>query len=135
MKQLILIAMFLFAGLAANATPVSVQNDGDEDAATLTTLYRSLMGADQIEGTLNVQIVMDESVEDMLLLALNSADQKMVTLKIFDDLGRDVFAHRELALLAGNNYEALNLSELPAGEYYMTISQNGKSSTRRFVVE
>ena len=134
MKQLILIAMIFVAGTAI-ANPTTVQNDGDEDAATLTTLYHTLMGADAIEGTLSVQITMDESVNDMLLLAMNTTEEKLVVMKIFDDLGRDVFAHRELELLAGNNYEALNLSELPAGEYYMTLSQNGKSTTRRFVVE
>ncbi len=135
MKQLILIAMIFVAGLTAIANPTTVQNDGDEDAATLTALYKSLMGADVVEGTLSVQITMDESVSDMMLLAMNTTEEKLVVMKIFDDLGRDVFAHRELELLAGNNYEALNLSELPAGEYYMTLSQNGKSTTRRFVVE
>jgi hypothetical protein len=135
MKQLILIAMIFVAGTTAIANPTTVQNDGDEDAATLTALYKSLMGADVVEGTLSVQITMDESVSDMMLLAMNTTEEKLVVMKIFDDLGRDVFAHRELELLAGNNYEALNLSELPAGEYYMTLSQNGKSTTRRFVVE
>lgn len=133
MKNLFLIALLALANIALASTN-AVKSDGDEDGATLTKLYKSLMGADVVAGTLNVQITMDESVEDMLLLSMNTEEEKLVVMKIFDELGRDVFAHREIELLAGNNYEALNLTKLPAGEYYMTLTQHGKACTRRFVI-
>jgi hypothetical protein len=111
--------------------------DNGDDKEVITTIFTTLMAAEKIAGTLNIEMVMSDEVDgDVFVFALKSEEQKDLTMKMFDEEGYETAAHRVLSLDKGNNYNALNVSSLADGTYIFEIQDaEGNSKTQKVNVK
>lgn len=111
--------------------------DNGDDRQVVTTIFTTLMAAEKVASTLNIEMVMSDEVnDDVFVFALKSEEQKELTMKMFDEEGYETAAHRVLSLDKGNNYNALNVSSLEDGTYIFEIQDaEGNSKTERVTVK
>ena len=108
------VASFLFALLFASLSFASTQNAPNkmvavvllmdtEDAKTVVgTIYTTFMTAEKIANVLNVEMrASDEAVDDVFIFSLKSSEQKELTMKMFDEEGYELAAHRVMQLDEG----------------------------------
>jgi hypothetical protein len=140
MKVLMLVlAMFVSFGatvFAADApnkrvAVVLVMDSEDDDQQTVTTIYTSLMAAEKIAQVLDIEMVaQDEVSDDVFVFALKSEEQKNLTMKMFDEEGYELAAHRQFEVENGNNYNALNVQSLEDGTYkFQLTDESGAEKT------
>lgn len=109
-----------------------------DDAEAIKSIMRILMGAENPNQQLDIQIAMsDEPVEDgMFVFAIKSPDEKDLTLQMYDEEGFDMVAYNKLQLNSGNNYKVLNVNEFENGTYLFKLTDDsGKEMIRRVAVD
>lgn len=121
-----------FASILATTAPKSLvsMNDDDDDELALTLVFNTLMNVERAEEALDVALTMDEAASEVLVFGMKSQVEMHVSLSLTDINTQEVFANREFDIIPGANYRALNVSSIPAGQYALTISQNGRSAKR-----
>jgi hypothetical protein len=112
--------------------------NSEDDAEAIKSIMRILMGAENPNQLLDIQISMsDEPVEDgMFVFSIKSPDEKNLTLQMYDEEGFDMVAYNKLQLNSGNNYKALNVNEFENGTYLFKLTdESGKEIIRRVAVD
>jgi len=97
--------------------------EGEDDQQVIETIYTTLMAAEKVAKVLEIEMVaQDEVNEDVFVFSLKSAEQKNLTMKMFDEEGYELAAHRELKVEDGNNYRALNVESMEDGTYMFQLT-------------
>lgn len=115
---------------------VLLMDDGD-DKKVVTTIFTTLMAAEKVAQTLDIEMIMsDDPIDtDVFVFALKSEEQKDLTMKMFDEEGYELAAHRTLSVDQGNNYNGLNVSTLNDGTYIFEVQDaDGASMTRKVTI-
>lgn len=107
---------------------------GDDDAQVSQTIYTSLMAAEKVAQLLNIEMIaQDEVNDDVFVFSLKSEEQKQLTLKMFDEEGYELAAHRELSVEDGENYRALNVQSLEDGNYTFQLTDENGAELKKTV--
>lgn len=116
---------------------VIILMDEGDDQKVVTTIYTSMASAEKVAKALDIEMVAsDDPVEDVFVFALKSQEQKDLTLKMFDEEGYELAAHRVMEVVEGNNYNALNVESLNDGTYIFELTDaEGAVYTREVIVE
>lgn len=105
----------------------------DADAAAIMSINQSLMSAEKEAQLLDVKFSMsDEPVENgVFIFGIESADAKNLTLEMFDEEGFEMAANNKFDITEGNNYKALNVKAMEAGNYLFRLKDDaGKELVR-----
>ncbi len=68
-------------------------------------------------------------------VAIESVKAANVTISVIDVVGKVVFAQQNTAINKGENQINISTTNLESGVYFVTISENGLSTTKRIVVQ
>jgi len=113
---------------------VLLMDDGD-DKKVVATIYTSLMAAEKVAKMLDIEMIAsDEPVQDdVFVFALKSEEQKNLTMKMFDEEGYELAAHRVMEVTEGSNYRNLNVKSLEDGTYMFQITDESGAELNRKV--
>lgn len=101
---------------------ILLMDDGD-DQQIVKTIYTTLMAAEKVAKVLNIEMVaQDEVNDDVFVFSLKSEEQKELTMKMFDEEGYQLAAHRVFEVNEGNSYRALNVESLKDGTYTFKLT-------------
>ncbi|MCP4442719.1 MAG: T9SS type A sorting domain-containing protein [Aureispira sp.] len=141
--SLLLACVFTIGAFAptAEAAPkkmvavILLMDDGD-DKQIVTTIYTSLMAAEKVAKTLEIEMTSDDEVnDDVFVFSLKSQDQKELAMQMFDEEGYEIAADRVLKVTEGNNYNALNVKTLDDGTYIFKIQdESGAEMTKKISI-
>lgn len=112
--------------------------DNGDDKEVVATIYTSLMAAEKVAKVMNIEMIAsDDPVEnDVFVFALKSEEQKDVTMKMFDEEGYELAAHRVMEVNEGSNYNALNVETLDDGTYMFQITdESGAELNRKVTIQ
>jgi len=86
------------------------------------------------ESASSIVNVYPNPAEDILAMEIVPVDQSTVnnSYSIYDLLGK-VIAHKELGMLSGRYFENINISSLHKGIYFMTLTLDGVTSTKKII--
>lgn len=134
------LALFSTKAEAAPKKMVAVillMEDGEDDQQVIQTIYTSLMSAEKVAQVLNIEMVaQDEVNDDVFVFSLKSEEQKELTMKMFDEEGYELAAHRVLKVEDGENYRALNVNSLEDGTYtFQLTDENGAELKKKVTVK
>ena len=98
--------------------------DDADDKKVVATIYTTLMAAEKVAKMLDIEMVAsdDPVQDDVFVFALKSEQQKDLTMKMFDEEGYELAAHRVMEVTEGSNYRALNVESLEDGTYMFQIT-------------
>ncbi len=116
---------------------VLLMDDGD-DKQVVATIYTTLMAAEKVAKLLNIEMIAsdDPVQDDVFVFALKSEEQKSLTMKMFDEEGYELAAHRVMEITEGSNYRNLNVKSLEDGTYMFQISdESGAEMTRKVTIK
>ena len=105
----------------------------DQDAIDVMNVNQALLGAEKEAQLLDVKFSMsDEPVENgVFVFGIESADAKNLTLEMFDEEGFEMAANNKFDITEGNNYKALNVKSMDAGNYLFRLKDDsGKELVR-----
>lgn len=138
-KTLALSAMLSTSAFAMQDKMVSViiLLDNGDDKEVVATIFTSLAAAEKVSKMMDIEMVSsDETADDVFVFSLKSEEQKQVTMKMFDEEGYELSAHRVMQVQEGNNYKALNVESLHDGTYIFQLSdEDGNEITRSVKIE
>lgn len=127
---------------SANANPdklvaVILLMDNDDDQQVIETIYTTLMAAEKVAKILDIEMVaQDEVSDDVFVFSLKSEEQKKLTMKLLDEEGYEVAAHRILEVNEGNSYRALNVKSLKDGTYtFQLTDKNGAELKKKVAIK
>lgn len=108
-----------------------------EDQQIIQTIYTTLVAAEKVANVLDIEMVaQDEVNDDVFVFSLKSEEQKDLTMKLFDEEGYQLAAHRVLEVNEGNSYRALNVESLKDGTYMFNLTdQNGAEMSRKITIK
>lgn len=134
------LALFSTKAEAAPKKMVAVillMEDGEDDQQVIQTIYTSLMSAEKVAQVLNIEMIaQDEVNDDVFVFSLKSEEQKELTMKMFDEEGYELAAHRVLKVEDGENYRALNVNSLEDGTYtFQLTDENGAELNKKVTVK
>ena len=143
MRVLTLLLACVFAFNTAFAAPaqedkmvavILLMEDGD-DKKVVATIYTSLMAAEKVAKMMDVEMVAsdDPVQDDVFVFALKSEEQKDLTMKMFDEEGYELAAHRTMEVTEGSNYRALNVESMEDGTYMFEVTDESGASLRKQV--
>lgn len=142
--SLLLACMFTVGAFVnkAEASPqkmvavILLMDDGD-DKQIVTTIYTTLMAAEKVAKTLNIEMTSDDEVnDDVFVFSLKSQEQKDIAIQMFDEEGYEIAADRVLEVTEGNNYNALNVKTLDDGTYIFKIQdESGAEMTKKIKID
>jgi len=116
---------------------VLLMDNGDEKQV-VATIYTSLMAAEKVAKMLDIEMIAsDEPVQDdVFVFALKSEEQKNLTMKMFDEEGYELAAHRVMEVTEGSNYRNLNVKSLEDGTYMFQITdESGAEMNRKVTIK
>lgn len=137
---LALLAVFLIPSAQAAPTKmvaVILLMDNDDDQQIIQTIYTSLMAAEKVAKVLNIEMIaQDEVSDDVFVFSLKTEEQKNLTMKMFDEEGYELAAHRVLQVNEGQSYRALNVESMKDGTYTFQLSdESGAEITKRVSIK
>lgn len=117
------------------AVKMQQMDASNEDAADVMNIHASLMGAEKEAQVLDVNFSMsDEPVGNgMFIFSIESPESKDLTIEMFDEEGYEMAANNEFNVTEGNNYKALNVTELQDGDYLFRLKDDYGSELVRTV--
>ncbi|BDS13608.1 T9SS C-terminal target domain-containing protein [Aureispira anguillae] len=125
---LVLILTLAAFNPTANATSdklvaVILLLDNGDDQQIIQTIYTTLMAAEKVAKVLEIEMLaQDEVNDDVFVFSLKSEAQKDLTMKLFDEEGYELAAHRVLQVNKGSSYRALNVESLTDGTYMFKLT-------------
>jgi hypothetical protein len=113
---------------------VLLMDNGDEKEV-VATIYTSLMAAEKVAKMMDVEMIAsdDPVQDDVFVFALKSEEQKDLTMKMFDEEGYELAAHRVMEVTEGSNYRALNVESMEDGTYMFEVTDETGASLRKQV--
>lgn len=116
---------------------ILLMDNGDDDQQIVQTIYTSLMAAEKVAKVLNIEMIaQDEVSDDVFVFSLKSEEQKNLTMKMFDEEGYELAAHRVLEVNEGNSYRALNVESMKDGSYTFKLSdESGAEMTKKVTIK
>lgn len=146
MKALTLLLAFVFSFAAM--TPKAAANPNkmvavillaeDDDKTTVTTIFTTLMAAEKVSKLMGIEMTAsdDPIADDVYVFALKSQEQKQLTLKMFDEEGYQLAAHRVMQIEEGNTYRSMNMESLEDGTYkFQLIDEEGNEMERNVTIK
>jgi hypothetical protein len=131
----LLFSIVAFASPAKYVSVVLLMDNGD-DKQVVTTIYTTLMAAEKVANLLNVELIADDVQDDIFVFAVKSQEQMDITMKMFDEEGYELAAHRQLQINDGNNYNALNVTSLEDGTYIFKLTDGkGNEITKEVTIK
>ena len=121
----ILLALFMVSfSMPTKYVHVVILMDDGEDKVVVTTIYTTLMAAEKVAKMMDVEMIAsdDPVQDDIFVFAIKTDAQKDLTMKLFDEEGYEVNAHRELSINQGDNYRALNVESVSDGTYIFQLT-------------
>ena len=112
--------------------------DNGDDREVIATIYTSLMSAEKVAKVLDIEMVAsdDPVQDDVYVFSLKSQEQKELTMKMFDEEGYELAAHRVMEVTEGSNYRALNVETLEDGTYMFQITdESGAELNRKVTIQ
>jgi len=110
-----------------------------EAAELVSSIYNSLMAAENTQAQLDVQFLMsEEKVDDgMFLFSIRSQEEQDLVFTMYDEEGFETVANNAFSITEGENYKALNVESLPTGTYLFKLQNktNNKELVRKLTVE
>ena len=115
---------------------IMIMEDAD-DQQVVQTIYTTLMAAEKVAKVLNIEMIaQDEVNDDVFVFSLKSEEQKELTMKMFDEEGYELAAHRVLEVNEGNSYRALNVESLNDGTYTFKLTdKDGAEMNRKITIK
>ena len=116
---------------------VLLMDEGD-DKQVVATIYTTLMAAEKVAKMLDIEMVAsdDPVQDDVFVFALKSEEQKDLTMKMFDEEGYELAAHRVMEVTEGSNYRALNVESLEDGTYMFQITdETGAELNKKVTIQ
>jgi len=112
---------------------VLVYDNGENDVEIIGSIYTSLMTVEKISNILNIELIsLDEVEDDIFMFAIKSQETKMLVMKLIDEEGYEISAHRNINVNTGNNYNALDVSTLKDGSYkFILEDETGRSIEKK----
>jgi|GEM_PF-1317935 len=110
-------------------------NAEGQDAIDVMNINQSLMGAEKEAQLLDVKFVTsDKPVENgMFIFGMESESAKELTLEMFDEEGFAMVANNQFDINAGNNFKALNVTNLEDGTYSFRLKDDAGRELNREV--
>lgn len=101
-------------------------NAEGQDAVDVMNINQSLMGAEKEAQLLDVKFVMSDKPVDngMFIFGMESESAKELTLEMFDEEGFALVANNQFDITAGNNFKALNVTNLEDGTYSFRLKDD-----------
>lgn len=112
--------------------------DNGDDKQVVATIYTTLIAAEKVAKMLDIEMnASDEPVQDdVFVFSLKSEEQKNLTLKMFDEEGYELAAHRVMEVTEGSNYRNLNVKSLEDGTYMFQLTdENGAEMNRKVTIK
>lgn len=142
-KTLLLLALMLSILVQSSSSPlgaskmvaVVVVMDMGDDKEVIATIFTSLMAAQRISKILDIEVTLAGDVvsDDVMIFNIKSQQQKELTMKMFDEEGHELSAHRIFKIDQGNNYRALNVESLDDGTYLFELIDSKDEIIQRTV--
>jgi hypothetical protein len=108
--------------------------DNESDEQVVQTIYTTLIAAEKVAKLLEVEITaQDKVMDDVFVFSIKTKKQKELTMKLFDEEGYELVAHRVLDVKKGSTYRALNVETLQDGTYTFELSDKLGRSTKKKV--
>lgn len=94
-----------------------------EAAELVSSIFNSLMAAENTQAQLDVQFLMsEEKVQDgMFLFSIRTQENQDLVFTMYDEEGFGVVANNGFAIDEGDNYKALNVSNIESGTYIFKL--------------
>lgn len=112
--------------------PTGMRTISEENV--LTNIHRNLMAAENEAELLDIKFSMsDEPVENgVFIFGIESADNKILTIEMYDEEGFHLTANNKFHIQEGNNYKALNVSGMENGTYVFRLRDDkGREINRK----
>ncbi|MFK8101737.1 MAG: S8 family peptidase [Saprospiraceae bacterium] len=87
---------------------------------------------DKTEGLSNTLTVFPQPFRQVVHLRWESTDEKRVTIRIFDALGKEVYRHQENANVGINEFE-WNSQMQPTGTYWLNVQSGKNTITKKMI--
>lgn len=133
---LLFVLLFSIQNLTTSANPnkqvlILFVMQQDDDTQLVNAIYTTFTTAEKIAKIQNVELISQNTVnDDVFVFTLKSETQQKLTLKMFDEEGFELAAHRVVEIKQGNNYKGLNVSSLNDGSYIFQLQdKNGYEIT------
>ncbi|MGH1337132.1 MAG: hypothetical protein ACRBFS_13495 [Aureispira sp.] len=117
----------LFTNAAIEAKSENFANV--EATELVTSIFNALIAAESPNSQLDVKfLVSEEPVENgSLIFVLEVPEARELTLTMYDEVDFVMVANNTIRLKEGNNYKALNVSNLEPGEYILKLTDENTS--------
>lgn len=106
-----------------------------EATELVTSIFNTLIAAENTQNQLAVEFSMSEEPVDngTFIFGIKSQDQQDLTLMMYDEEGFGMVANNNFEIQEGNNYKALNVSDLQPGGYIFKLrnDKDGKELIKR----
>ena len=111
--------------------------DNENDEQVVQTIYTTLIAAEKVAKLLDVDLTAQDKVtDDVFVFSLKTKKQKELTMKLFDEEGYELVAHRIFDVKKGSTYRALNVETLQDGTYTFELSDKmGRSSKKKINIK
>jgi len=140
--SLLLTCIFTFGTSIPNAEAapkkmvavILLMDDGD-DKQILTTIYTTLLAAEKVAQTLDIEMTIEDEInDDVFVFSLKSQEQKNLAMQMFDEEGYEMAADQVLKVTKGNNYNALNVKTLDDGTYIFKLRDSSGAEMNKKIL-
>lgn len=129
----------LLSDVSEAASAEALQQANAEAAELVYSIFNSLLAAENKASQLQVEFTMsDEPVENgMFIFSIGSETEQDLTFEMYDEEGFALQAQNTMKINAGNNYKALNVSNMESGSYLFRLKNDkeGKELVRKVQIE
>jgi hypothetical protein len=103
---------------------ILLMNDNN-DKKVIDTIFTTLMAAEKVAKALDIEMSVSDApiADDVFIFALNSPEQKELTMKMFDEEGYELLSHRVL----NSSYKPLDVESLKDGTYIFEVKDSETS--------
>jgi hypothetical protein len=123
--------------LTLDALEAKKQAEKVADAEQVKALFQGLQSAQKVAKQMDAQLTLEDGpVEDgILVFGLNLPEAKTIKMELIDEEGFSNVGSNALAMQSQNNYQAINVNDIPNGSYIMRLTDDeGGEITRSFKV-
>jgi hypothetical protein len=100
--------------------------DNGDDKQVVENILTTMVSAEKVSKLLDIEMIASENPieDDVFIFALKTEEEKELTLKMFDEEGYELSAHRIFEVEQGNTYKSLNVESLSDGSYIFQLTDS-----------
>jgi hypothetical protein len=125
-------------GFALNDNPLSELADGDGNVISGVKLTIPTGASGKTvkwqNGKEEVVSVYPNPAKEVVYLQVVSENESMLSVEIYNMLGKCVLKSESLPVFAGLNTKSFDVSMLPCGAYMMKVTMNDRTESRKVIV-